>query len=247
MTNYLVSLHRLLDTSHLIAPLVARMVSASHTQKILDLCSGSGGPMVATAEVLRTDFGFADLQLTLSDYFPNTEALVNISSQNRSWIRYESSSVNASDVRIPHDGVRTMICSLHHMRPEKAKEILQHAAEKRRPFFAFEISDNSLPALMWWLPFPMTIVMTLLLTPWVRPLTFQQIFFTYVIPILPVLIAWDGMVSNARTYTESDLKFLTQSMSLEGYRFEIGTLRKPGLPLGMTYILGSSDGNSRIS
>jgi hypothetical protein len=137
--------------------------------------------------------------------YPNATAAAAINQRPETNVRYELQSVSATDVPPELDGVRTMIRSFHHMPPPVAKAILADAFHKRQPFFAIELSDNSPPIALWWMAIPMGIILPFFLTPFIRPLTWRQIVFTYVIPILPLLIAWDGSVSNARTYTENDL------------------------------------------
>ena len=51
-------------------------------------------------------------------------------------------------------------------------------------------------------------------------------------------IAWDGTVSNARTYTEEDLRTLIGDLEDREYRWEIGTIRRSGQPGGKVYLLG---------
>ncbi len=65
-----------------------------------------------------------------------------------------------------------------------------------------------------------------------------RLFFTYVIPILPLLIAWDGAVSNARTYSKADLQELLKGVKAKDYVWDIGHVKKPGYPSAMMYLLG---------
>ncbi len=67
-------------------------------------------------------------------------------------------------------------------------------------------------------------------------MTWQQIFFTYIVPVIPVSVAWDAAVSNVRTYTLKDLEELTAGLD-HGYRWESGAIagRTPGK---MLYLLG---------
>jgi hypothetical protein len=62
----------------------------------------------------------------------------------------------------------------------------------------------------------------------VRPMTWQQLVFTYLIPILPMFIAWDGAVSNARTYTLEDMGELIHGLSDETYTWEKGKVKGKG-------------------
>ena len=57
----------------------------------------------------------------------------------------------------------------------------------------------------------------------VRPVSWQQIVFTYLIPIIPLVFAWDGAVSNVRTYTLNDLDELLRQVPSENYVWEKGT------------------------
>jgi hypothetical protein len=60
------------------------------------------------------------------------------------------------------------------------------------------------------------------ITPFVRPMSWQQLAFTYIIPILPLGFAWDGAVSNARTYTLSDLDELLEGLQDNSYHWQKG-------------------------
>ncbi len=238
MTLYIVCMHRLLGTHAALAPLLVRALQRAATLRIVDLGSGGGGPMPAVADLVRREPGMADLQVTLTDLYPNQMAAQAINQAGTPWVRYEQASVDATAVPPELAGVRTMICSFHHMPPALARGILEDAWTKRQPICIYEISDNGPPIWLWWLAIPVAFLTTLVLTPTVRPLTWRQLFFTYVIPILPVLIAWDGAVSNARTYTVADLRELTASLQAPDYEWEMATLRSRGQPGGKVYLLG---------
>ena len=129
-----------------------------------------------------------------------------------------------------------MICSFHHMKPEVAKGILKSASESGEPFVLYEISDNSIP--LWTLPLNviLTMVIVLFVTPLVRPMTWQQIVFTYLFPLLPIFIGWDGAISNFRTYTLSDMELLVQELRSDDYQWEMGAI--PGKGAKQLYLLG---------
>ena len=58
-----------------------------------------------------------------------------------------------------------------------------------------------------------------------RPMTVQQIVFTYLIPIIPLTFAWDGAVSNARTYTLKDMDMLLEGLESKDYLWEKGVVK----------------------
>ena len=224
MTRYIVAFHRVLGTDQLLAALVARALQHTSHRHIIDLCSGSGGPMPAVVRLLRDRDGLGDLKLSLSDLFPNHDAAAEING-GKSGDNYITTPVDATNIGQSLPGVRTLVCSLHHMKPELARSILKDAKESRQPICIYEISDNAAPRWLWWLAIPPAFIMTLFVTPLVRPFTIQQLVFTYLIPILPLFIAWDGAVSNARTYTLHDLDVLLEGLQSADYKWEKGVVK----------------------
>lgn len=236
MTRYIMAMHRLLDTRSMLADLMVRALKHTNSNHIIDLCSGSGGPMLDVAETLRQHPGLADLKLTLSDLYPNQETASQLLQAGDPNTTYLTTPVDAATLGEEKPGVRTLICSMHHMRPNTAQRILQRAQEARQPICVFEISDNAVPNALWWLALPIGFLMVFFITPLVRPMTWQQLVFTYLIPVLPLLIAWDGAVSNVRTYTLQDMDILLEGLETEDYRWEKGIIKGKGGP--KLYLLG---------
>ena len=222
LTRYIIAIHKLLGSKSELAELIKKALPYAKNPIIYDLCSGAGGPMEGVYQDLKQDH--PDLKLQLSDLYPNDRKMLEVNGK-QDGITYKSHPVDATNFNTEKPGLRTMICSLHHMRPEVAKQILSNAQKAKEPFLAFEISDNSQPKAIWWIAIPINIIMVLFLTPMVRPFTLTQFIFTYLIPILPLVIAWDGAVSNARTYTLSDLDLLLSEIKTEGYTWEKGTIK----------------------
>lgn len=234
---YLKMFHRIFNTAEYIAPRVAVALKAGNTNQIVDLCSGGGGPMVGVGRRLRDDYKLP-VQIRLTDLYPSSAGAATIDDDARSWTTYDMNSINAADVPKHLTGVRTMMCSFHHMPVTVAKGILRDAFSSKQPICIFELSTNNQPKWLWWTAFPVGIILVLFLTPFVRPLTFSQLFFTYVIPVLPIVIAWDGATSNARTYTPDDFRELTADLQAPDYKWEIQTFPVPKNPGPMMIVLG---------
>lgn len=227
LTRYLVTFHKLLNSKDQIADLAERGLKHSTENHIIDLCSGGGGPMLSVKKELdkRLD---SEIKLTLSDLYPHQKFSAEINNLNDKNLSYKTDPVNAANVDSSLKGLRTMICSLHHMKPETAKSILYNAKENRQPILIYEISDNSYPIWLWWSAIPFAFIIVFFITPFIRPMSWQQLVFTYLIPILPLTIAWDGAVSNARTYTLSDLDILLNDLKSDHYAWEKGSLKGKG-------------------
>ena len=78
----------------------------------------------------------------------------------------------------------------------------------------------------------------LVLTPAVRPFRWSRLFWTYVVPVLPLAILFDGLVSCLRTYTSDEMLVLGHDDGGEEYKWEAGFVRPAGSPLPIPYLLG---------
>ncbi len=234
MTRLIVVMHKLLKSADDLTPIIKRALKYTNNNTIVDLCSGSGGPMIEVFNNLEKA-GVNNIKLMLTDLYPDFNKVSEINNSTMQNISYLKSSVNASSVNPELKGVRTMVGSFHHMRPDTAQEILEDAVENKSPICIYEISDNAYPTALFWTTIPVVFIMTLVITPFVKPLTWQQIIFTYIIPIIPLFFAWDGAVSNARTYTLEDLDILLQELESEDYKWEKGKISNR---VNKLYLLG---------
>lgn len=55
-------------------------------------------------------------------------------------------------------------------------------------------------------------IATLALTPLLRPLRLSRLLLTYVVPLIPTLVAWDGTVSALRAYSPDELLEIARSI-----------------------------------
>ena len=211
-------MHGLANTKESLLPILDEELRLGKHKRITDFASGDGGPMIKITEELRKSGH--DISLTLSDLYPNQERIDKLPP----FVDYISNSVDASNPGNIEPGLRTMICSFHHLRPEMAQSVLQGFQDRLEHCVIYELSDNSSPKALWWTAIPVNIFSCLFISPLSKPFTFTQFVFTYLIPILPICFAWDGAVSNARTYTVSDLDELITPISQADYVWEKRTL-----------------------
>ena len=224
MTRLILVMHKLLGTSEKVADLLAKVLKQTKTSTILDLCSGSGGPMPEVLQILRDKHGMHNLTLILTDLYPDSKTAEIYNSQDENNISYLTTPVDVTLLDEQRSGIRTMVSSFHHMSPPEARKILTSVQKSGEPICVFEISDNSPPVVLWWIVFPINFIMTFFITPMVRPMTLQQLVFTYLIPLIPFCFAWDGAVSNARTYTLNDLDELLNGIESNNYEWEKGKI-----------------------
>lgn len=236
MTKTLNVLHSMVETNKSLPDLLARVIKETNSNKIIDLCSGGGGPMVEAMDILKSKHGLGNITLEMTDLYPHKQVANHINRNNDSNITYLTQSIDATNIPHSKKGLRTMICSFHHMRPTIARQILRNTQDAKQPILIYEISDNSHPIWLTLVSMPLTFLLCLLITFKVRPMTWQQVIFTYLIPIIPICFAWDGAISNVRTYTLEDVKILLSELQSENYHWESGAIK--GKPSDKLYIIG---------
>jgi hypothetical protein len=235
-TDYL---HTVLERMHSfdhVVPLLSALVRDSGNARIVDLCSGGGGPMISLQRLLSRELG-RELPVVLTDLFPSGSGRRRIA--GHAGLSYLEKPVDATRVPPNLGGTRTLFDGLHHFRPDDAGRILEDAARARAPIGAFEISRRqALPLLT----SPLILLAVLLVTPIIRPFSWRRLVFTYLVPLLPLAIWWDGVVSNLRAYSVGELQELTRGLNRPEYAFEAGEL--PAGPVTITWLAGRPRGDS---
>jgi len=139
-------------------------------------------------------------------------------------------------MKVPEElqGLRTMFTSFHHFPPEEARAIIQDAVDAGRGIGIFELPRRALSTIL------LTFGFVLLLfvgTPWIRPFRWSRLLWTYLIPLVPFALLFDGVVSCLRTYRPEELREMVGGLSGSEYQWEIGEASGGASPI--TYLVGS--------
>lgn len=202
-----------------IIPLLQEVLTHTSQPDILDLGSGGGGGIAGIQQELSQRLGYP-VKITLSDKFPNLPAFQLVQSKTQGAVTYIPEPVDATNVPARFTNFRTIFSAFHHFEPGLAQAILSDAAQKKVPIGIFEGASKSwLEIALVLFVFPFII---LAVTPFIKPFRVSRLFFTYIIPILPFCIMWDGMVSILRLYSPEMLLRLTESIPSEGYTWRTG-------------------------
>lgn len=242
LTNLIVVFNNLFGVNEVLSTLLFRIMKTTGNKNIIDIGSGSGGAMPGVLHTLHNEYNFKDASLTLTDLYPNREAVSLFNHQENSKIKYLEESVDATDLIKTPVGLKTMVNCFHHMKPIEAKQILNSAKENNQVILIYELSDNKISLLAWWILLPLSliilIIMVWFMTPFVKPLSWRQVIFTYIIPIIPIFYAWDGQASMPRTYSLTDYDELLEGLQADNYLWEKGyAINKRNKKKG-TYLLG---------
>lgn len=230
ITDYLQYFAEILWPYDKVVELVEKALLRMDSRQIIDLCSGASGPWPRIASQAK------DLSVVLTDKYPNLDAFRRISAESNGHIQFVTDPVDATNVPDHLQGMRTIFAGFHHFQPEIAKSILQDAAKKGTAIGIFEFTARRLHTFLSALiGIP---VMVGVLTLFIRPLRFSRLFWTYCIPIAPLLILWDGLVSHLRTYSVLELEDLVDALEESDYKWEIGKHKSPLPGVQITYLLG---------
>ncbi|MEM1144717.1 MAG: class I SAM-dependent methyltransferase, partial [Pseudomonadota bacterium] len=215
-----------------IAPLLSSSISQSGAGRVVDLCSGGGGAWSRLYEECLP----SGLNVTLTDLYPNQAAFERTAGASAGRIRGKVEPVDATRVDEALPGFRTLFSSFHHFRPENARAVLLDAVESGSPIAVFESTQRHVLLLLYMLLVP---VIVLLVTPFIRPFRLSRLVFTYLLPIIPLMVAFDGFVSCLRTYSVGELESMVASLPSNDFDWQIGLSRIGSLPVGVTYLVGS--------
>ncbi len=216
-----------------------RLIGRVRTDAILDLCTGSGELAVSlwqnTIAKLETE---QKPKLMLSDLYPNVESYAELKERHPEAIDFYAGPVNALEPPADAPRVWMFMDSFHHFRPDDARNILRNAAENADGIGIFEASDRSWGQLLRVsiFAFPFSLITTAFL---LRPIRLQNLLWGLFIPVIPLAMWWDSLVSNIRTHTVEEIEAMTRSIGRDDFCWEVGKVVAPNSGgLKVTYVLG---------
>lgn len=216
-----------------VLPRIERALAATHSTRIVDLCSGGGGPWFGLARQLEAAHG-SPVEIVLTDLHPSESAAESArSAPGRIW--YTMEPVDATQVPGDLTGFRTLFTAFHHFPPQVAQAILQDAVDRGQGIGIFEQTRRAPLALLFMLVLPF---LALLVVPFIRPFRASRLYWTYVIPAIPFVLCFDGIVSCLRTYSIEELNQLIAGLDAPGYVWDVGHARSPLSPIGVIYAVG---------
>jgi hypothetical protein len=193
-------------------------LEASGAARIVDLGSGGGGGTLSMRKRLR-DAGHA-VPIVFTDRFPNEAAIARVQALGDPSTTYLADPVDALTGGGTLEGLRTMSGALHHFSPFAVRAIVANIVAKRQPLAFFDVVASPMirrapvvaaPILMA-ANMALLFVTALVLMPWVRPFRLSRLLLTYVPPVIPLVVAWDGTVSALRAYTTEELLAIARTV-----------------------------------
>src|SRR5665213_1294109 len=231
-------LETILNLVNVYQPVARRLrgaLESAATSLVVDLCSGGGGPWPWLYESLEND-GRPPVYIWLTDKYPNKAAFVRTRNASGNRIHFRTDPIDATKIPAELEGFRTFFSSFHHFSPPEAQNILQDAVDRHQGIGIFEAPGRHVLTLSLVLMIP---IVDLLLAPSVRPFRWMRLFWTYLIPVIPVVLFIDGIISCLRVYSPEELtRFAGNVAASSEYRWEIGVERDGMFGVPITYLTG---------
>lgn len=200
-----------------VAQALPRLLAQTQHNQLIDLCSGGGG---GTLSVVKSLPELKGVKLTFTDLYPNAAAIARITALANPRFSYCPESIDAFAVPASWQGVRTMSGALHHFPPVAIEKLLASLIAQQQSFVFFDVAAagfiRRLPFWVLWpsilFNFVMALFIPLVMGLVARPWRWDRFFFIYVLPIIPLLFAWDGTVSALRAYEPDELLALARNL-----------------------------------
>jgi hypothetical protein len=119
-------------------------------------------------------------------------------------------------------GFRNFFSSFHHFKPEQCRAILINAIKSGQRIGVFEYTIRDLLRE----PSGFLFVQKKLYASVFRmkPFKWQRLLWIYLLPVLPFMMLWDGIVSCLRTYTVGEIREIIGKIPEQGYVWEVGEI-----------------------
>ena len=203
--------------------------------KVVDFCSGSGGPWkYLTCRLLNSER--RPHKVVLTDKFPSADIL-ELNRSQTAYLEFVPYPVDATKVPKELTGFRTFFSSFHHFRWKDAIGILQDAVNHGEGIALFEMTRSHWLAIMYVVI--LDPVFVLLYIPFMKPFRWLRLVLTYLVPLIPLMLIFDGIVSCLRTYSPEELQVMVKNIrGSSDYNWEIGIEKPKYFPAGITYLIG---------
>ncbi len=200
----------------LVVDALAGLLERNRHSQIVDCCAGTGGVWRQLLPAVRCQH--ADVKVTLTDLFPPDESQV----PDLPGLHVDPSPRDALTLSAAVPGVRTWLRCFHHLSPAQRQQALASAVTARQPVLVVE---STLPT--WWnllLNLVLLLVVPLRAVKQVRRHPWRMLFST-LLPVIPLLMTWDALVSVFKTDCVASLHDLVTRLDAVGYRWRVCTGR----------------------
>lgn len=223
-TEFLDSLQQLLGTGEALAGCAQELLMRSGMDTLVEMGAGTGAASRLLQKALHRK-GLA-AAVVVTDLWPNVPAMRHNQLRASGPFRVVEEPVDAGAVPAHLTGLRLVFNTFHHFPPALAQRVLADAQAQRQPIMVVELVERRALSVLTAL---LTPLLMLAISPLIRPWRWSRLAFTYLLPVLPLAVLWNGFASCMRVYSPVEMHALAGAPT-PGYRWESRRLAVPLLP-----------------
>lgn len=230
------NIHFLFAPYQNVPKLLGRWADELGTTEVLDIGSG-GGEQIKTIHIFAIRNNIIMPRFTLSDLYPNTESYQKIMDQiGHQRLHYLTNSVPIAN--LPQEfKTMSIFSTFHHLSKVDAESLLLEIVKNRDGLCIFEFTNRRIIDLLMLLP-SVLIGMTAPLS--AKRFHWLKFFISTLIPIIPMMVFFDGIVSVFRSYTSDEIIEMIPKKLKSEFKIESGHLKWKWLPFARSnYVLFS--------
>jgi hypothetical protein len=219
-----------------VRPFKRRLIEDLQNEKIRiihSLCSGNGNFVFLLYTLLQEQKA---IKFILSDLFPLTSEYKRLKSLTNGDIDFIDSPVDATKIQPTFGEWFLMAGSLHHFRENDLELIFQMVIDNKGTLIMMENHNRTYAqALKLLLVLP---IFTVFVSIFSKPFRLIRLVFGVILPVVPMMILVDGIISNFRSYKKVDLDSILYKLSnANGYVINADPIRYGAIFTGMYFIL----------
>ena len=204
-------------------PLIAGMMRKGGLCKLRDFCSGGSGYVLSLFRHLRENGVACGIELT--DKYPDLNAFERIARRSGGAVSYTAASVDALNPLSSGPELRLMFSAMHHFPPDELESLIRRARKDNCAIGLFDYCCHdpvrAVPLLILLVPHIFIIM------PFAGPFSWGKMFWTYIIPAIPLALLTDAVISRWNGYSPEELKAIIDKFPDDAYKLEYGS--KPNL------------------
>ncbi|KAK6086707.1 hypothetical protein SCUP515_00273 [Seiridium cupressi] len=206
------------------APSTTDAASKSTPSYAAVTANGNGSAESHDADSRAVDFVLTDLHP-----HPDSWSKITASSKHVTYVPYPVDASDAPEGLIETytaDGKRVFRLfnlAFHHFDDPLARDILKNTVETSDGFGIFEMQDRSFASMVTCFLYGFFILLCAPFFYWWSP---KRLFFVYVLPIVPFVLVFDGLISSLRTRTPEEVEVLLRTCGADTTDWEIKSGRE---------------------
>jgi hypothetical protein len=193
---------------------VLELIQKSNENHLVDLCSGNGLYMCKFLKNLNCP----QVKITLTDLHPHFNSeFVNITTNGV--INYHPQALSALSAIRELNGIHLMFSAMHHFNEKELSKILQCAIDNEQTVAFFDYSQRKF--VMELFAVICGVILLFLMSPLIHPFSWKRLLFTYIVPLVPIILITDSIISRLRAYRLSELNDLLKKLNCNPSKYLI--------------------------